>query len=76
MSLGYFHQTFENSVDFNSSYQTVLEAIQQKVYAPVGRTNTALGINATTQKILAENFSNGLPKIMVVLTDGRAHDDV
>ena len=45
----------------------------------MGRTNTALGINATINKILTNPVTaqqQGLPKIIVVLTDGRAHDDV
>lgn len=39
-------------------------------------TLTGIAINQTIDRILAANFKKGLPKIMVVMTDGASYDSV
>lgn len=39
-------------------------------------TLTGIAINASVNLINSANFSNGLPKILVVLTDGVSYDPV
>lgn len=49
--------------------------IASKIYGS-GSTLTGQAINATIDKIIAGNFKKGLPKIMVVMTDGVSYDSV
>lgn len=43
---------------------------------PGGYTYTGDAINQTVNRILAQNFPNGLPKILAILTDGGATDSI
>jgi hypothetical protein len=47
----------------------MLSMIQYKAYMRAG-TATGLAINASVQVIKNANYPNGVPKILVILTDG------
>jgi len=49
--------------------------INSKTY-PGGGTLTGSAINKTTLFIKGSNLPTGIPKIMVILTDGNSYDDV
>jgi len=53
----------------------MLSMIAAKPYRSLG-TKTGLAINATVDKIRAKNFPKGVPKILIVMTDGNSFDDV
>jgi hypothetical protein len=53
----------------------MLSQIVSKIYR-AGGTQTGRGMNSTTDKIIAGNFKNGIPKIMVVMTDGASYDSI
>ena len=69
LSIHFFHGSFVEGIDFGNTYNQLFDHVKNKVYTP-GTTMTATGMNATIEKIKAQNFDNGLPKIMVVMTDG------
>lgn len=75
MSINFFSSSYQNYILYGNNKSTILSMLQAKTY-PGGGTNTGSAINATTSIIDWGNFSNGLPKIMVVLTDGGSSDDV
>ena len=49
--------------------------ISSKTYRSRG-TYTGLALNASIAAIAAGNYPNGVPKILVILTDGVSYDDV
>jgi hypothetical protein len=49
--------------------------IKAKIYRSKG-TYTGIAINASVARIAAKNYPNGLPKLLVILTDGGSADDV
>jgi len=53
----------------------MLAKIDTKPYN-AGGTFTGLAINATIAKIAAANYPNGVPKILIVMTDGGSADNV
>ena len=69
LSIHFFHKYFVEGINFGNTYNQLFEFVKNKVY-DYDSTKTATGMNATTEKIKAQNFDNGLPKIMVVITDG------
>ena len=75
MSINFFDSTFEPYIDFGNNQSQILSLIKSKPYRSLG-TRTGIAINASVAKIAAKNFSNGLPKLLVVLTDGGSGDDV
>jgi uncharacterized protein YegL len=75
MSFNFYSTSYQNYLQYGNTKSTILSMLQSKTY-PGGDTNTGLAINATTSMINLRNFPNGLPKIMVVLTDGGSSDDV
>lgn len=52
-----------------------MDRLNTKTY-PGGGTNTGFAINQTVSRILAQNFPNGLPKILAILTDGGSNDPI
>ena len=75
MSIHFYDSTFDPYIDYGSNRATMLSMINSKNYRAQG-TKTGLAINATVQKIRAKNFAKGVPKIMVIMTDGHSFDDV
>lgn len=52
-----------------------MDRLNAKTY-PMGGTYTGDAINQTVSRILAQNFPNGLPKILAILTDGGSTDAI
>lgn len=52
-----------------------MSQLNNKTY-PGGYTYTGDAINQTVSRINAQNFPNGLPKILVILTDGGSTDSI
>ena len=75
MSIHFYDTTFDPYIDYGTNRATMLSMIASKNYRALG-TKTGLAINATVQKIRAKNFKKGVPKIMVIMTDGHSTDDV
>ena len=75
MSIHFYDTDFDPYIDYGTDRSTMLNMITSKVYRSQG-TLTGKGINATVEKIRARNFKNGVPKIMVILTDGHSYDSV
>lgn len=75
MSIHFFDSTFEQYITFGHDKAYFMSQIPLKPYRALG-TKTGLAINATIDRILAANFKNGLPKVMVVMTDGGSYDSV
>ncbi len=75
MSIHFFDSTFEQYITFGHDKPYFMTQIPLKPYRGLG-TKTGIAMNATVDRILAANFKNGLPKIMVVMTDGGSYDSV
>ena len=75
MSVHFYSGTFEHFRDYGHTRAELLSSIQSKPYLG-GSTLTGHGINRTVAAINAGNYPNGVPKIMVVLTDGISYDNV
>lgn len=75
MSINFFDSKFDPYIDFGTSKAQMQSMILAKPYRSTG-TKTGLAINASVAKIAAKNFPNGLPKLLVILTDGGSYDDV
>lgn len=74
-SIHFYDTTFNPHLDFNLSKDQLLTGITSKPYRG-GGTNTGAAMNQTIAKIIAQNYSKGLNKIMVVMTDGKSQDNV
>lgn len=75
MSINFFDSTFDPYINFGYNRAQILSMIAAKSYRSAG-TKTGNGINQTVAKIMSQNFPNGLPKLLVILTDGGSYDDV
>ena len=75
MSVHFYDSTFDPYIDYGKNKTYFMTNIPLKGYRG-GGTKTGLAMNQTVNKILAGNFKKGLPKIMVVLTDGESYDAV
>jgi len=75
MSIHFFDGSFDPYIDYGNNRATILSMLTSKVYRS-GSTYTGISINATIAKINAANYPNGVPKILVILTDGGSSDDV
>lgn len=75
MSINFYDTTFDPYINFGYTRSQILSMIAAKSYRSAG-TKTGNGINQTVAKILTQNFPNGIPKLMVILTDGVSYDDV
>lgn len=75
MSIHFYDGTFNPYIDYGRNKTYFLNMIASKIYGS-GSTLTGKAINATIDKIIAGNFKKGLPKIMVVMTDGVSYDSV
>lgn len=75
MSLHFYDNNFDPYIDYGKDKAYFMTQIPIKPYRAFG-TLTGKAINATVDKIIAANFQNGLPKILVVMTDGASYDSV
>jgi hypothetical protein len=75
MSIHFYDGSFDPYIDYGTSRATMLSMINSKYYR-AGSTYTGKSINATVEKIKAKQFPNGVPKILVILTDGNSADNV
>lgn len=74
-SIHFYDTTFNPHLDFGLTKDQLLNGITSKPYRG-GGTNTGAAMNQTIAKIIAANFTKGVNKIMVVMTDGKAQDNV
>lgn len=75
MSIHFYDGSFDPYLDYGNDKSYVLSMIASKAYR-AGSTLTGRAINATVDKIVAKGFKNGLPKVLVVMTDGVSYDSV
>lgn len=75
MSIHFFDSSFDPWVYYNNNRANILNLIASKTYRGAG-TATGLAINSSVNLIKAKNFPNGVPKILVILTDGGSYDSV
>jgi hypothetical protein len=75
MSIHFYDSTYDPYIAYGNNRATMLNMIQSKSYR-AGSTNTGLAINASVQTIKNANYPNGVPKILVILTDGVSYDSV
>jgi uncharacterized protein with von Willebrand factor type A (vWA) domain len=75
MSIHFFDSSYEPYIDYGNNRATILSMIAAKAYRS-GGTETGIAINASIAKISAANYPNGVPKILVILTDGGSNDPV
>ncbi len=74
-SIHFYDSTFEPWLGYGNTKAQLLAGITSKPYRGLG-TYTGSAINQTIAKILAANFSAGVNKVLIVLTDGFSYDDV
>jgi matrilin len=75
MSIHFFDSTFDPYIYYGNNRANMLNMIQSKAYRGAG-TATGSAINASVALIKAKQFPNGVPKILVILTDGGSYDSV
>lgn len=75
MSIHFYDSTFDPYIGYNNNRATILNMLSTKVYRGKG-TFTGLAINASIARINAGSMVNGIPKILVILTDGGSYDSV
>ena len=75
MSIHFYSSTFQSYIGYGNNRASIISMIQNKPY-PGGGTMTGRGINASIASIAAANYPNGVPKLLVILTDGVSYDNV
>jgi matrilin len=75
MSIHFFDSTFDPYIYYGNNRANMLNMINSKSYRGAG-TATGSAINASVALIKAKQFPNGVPKILVILTDGGSYDSV
>lgn len=75
MSIHYYDSTFDPSIYYGNNRAAILSMIQAKAYRGLG-TYTGSAINSSVNLINAANYPNGVPKLLVILTDGGSYDSV
>lgn len=75
MSIHFYDSTFDPWLYYGNNRATLLSGIQSKPYRS-GGTKTGSAINASVAEIKKANYPNGVPKIMVIMTDGVSYDSV
>lgn len=74
-SIHFYDSTFEPWLGYGNTKAQLLAGINSKPYRGLG-TYTGSAINQTIAKILAANFSSGVNKVLIILTDGFSYDNV
>lgn len=75
MSVHFFDTNYEPYIGYGHSRAEVLSMIASKPYRSKG-TYTGKAINASIVSIASGNYPNGVPKLLVILTDGGSVDNV
>lgn len=75
MSIHFFDSAFDPWIYYGNNRASILNLINSKAYRG-GGTATGNAINASVNVIKAKNFPNGVPKILVIMTDGGSYDSV
>jgi len=75
VSIHFFDSSFDPYIYYGHSLSELLTLIPLKNYRGLG-TMTGDAINRTIDLIQAANYSSGIPKIMVLMTDGGAMDSI
>ena len=74
MSINFYDTTYDPYLGYGNDKNTILSQIQSKSYRAQG-TYTGLAINASVELIKSKNFDNGVPKLLIIMTDGNSYDD-
>lgn len=75
MSIHFYDSDYDEYITYGHDKAYFMTKIPIKPYRAFG-TLTGKAMNETTNRIIAANFKNGLPKVMVVMTDGVSYDSV
>lgn len=75
MSIHFYDWEFDAYLDYGKNKTYFQTMIPIKPYRASG-TRTGLAMNASIDKILSANMGAGLPKVLIVLTDGASNDSV
>lgn len=75
MSIHFYSNTYQEYINYGHNRADIINLIQNKGY-PGGGTLTGAAVNQTVARIMAANYPNGVPKILVIMTDGVSYDDV
>lgn len=75
MSIHFFDSSYDQYITYGHNKSYFMTQIPLKSYRALG-TLTGSAINLTIDRILAANFKKGLPKILVIMTDGASYDSV
>ena len=75
MSIHFYSNSYQEYINFGNNRADILSMVQNKGY-PGGGTLTGMAINQTVTRINAANYPNGVPKLLVILTDGVSYDNV
>lgn len=75
MSIHFYSTTYQTYIGYGNNRANMITMIKNKPY-PGGGTLTGKAINASVATIASGNYPNGVPKLLVILTDGVSYDDV
>jgi hypothetical protein len=75
MSINFFDSNYDPYISYGHTRAQILSMVASKAYRSAG-TQTGKAINASIVDIVGHGFSNGIPKLLVILTDGGSYDDV
>ena len=75
MTVHFFSTNYQTYIGYGNSRANMITMIQNKPYSG-GGTYTGKAINASVATIASGNYPNGVPKILVILTDGGSVDNV
>ena len=75
MSIHFFDSTYEPYIGYGHNRAQILSLIAAKPYRSKG-TYTGVAINASVASIASGHYPNGVPKLLVILTDGGSVDNV
>ena len=75
MSINFFDSTYDPYIGYNNNRAIILNMLASKIYRGLS-TKTGSAINASIAQINAAHISNGIPKILDILTHGGSADSV
>jgi hypothetical protein len=75
MSVHFYSTNYQTYIGYGNNRANMISMIQNKPYSG-GGTYTGRAINASVATIASGNYPNGVPKLLVILTDGGSVDNV